>query len=196
MYIPPAPEPKTASRPRDAERTRGAILQAARTLFSTRGYTNTGVREVADLAGVNSSLVGRYFGSKEGLFRATLEHVIDITPILTEELRPRLGQEMMEVLVHHEGASGPLAMMILSAADPAAHAVSVRFLQEKVLTPLAEWLGPPDGDERAARLNILWAGFLTASRLLPVRALTDERLASTRRWLEAETQAIVDGRPV
>jgi AcrR family transcriptional regulator len=184
------PEPKT--RQRDAERTRTAILSAARTLFSTRGFANTGVREVADLAGVNSALVGRYFGSKEGLFRATLERVIDITPILREDVRHRFGVEMVAALFDSPDSSGPFAMMILSAADPAAHEVSVEFLQTKVIAPLARWLGPPDGEGRAARLNILWSGFLTSWKLLPLQSLTGARLASIRRWLEAQTQAIVD----
>ncbi|HEX8433488.1 TetR/AcrR family transcriptional regulator [Archangium sp.] len=186
------PEPKKATRQRDAERTRTAILDAAQTLFSTRGFANTGVREVADLAGVNSALVGRYFGSKEGLFRATLERVIDITPILREDRRHRFGVDMVAALFDTHDASGPLAMMILSAADPEAHAVSVEFLQTRVIAPLARWLGPPDGEGRAARLNILWSGFLTSWKLLPIQPLTGARLASTRRWLEAATQAIVD----
>jgi len=186
------PATKKATRQRDAERTRTAILDAAQTLFSTRGFANTGVREVADLAGVNSALVGRYFGSKEGLFRAALERVIDITPILTEDRRHRFGVDMVAGLFDSQDASGPLAMMILSAADPAAHAVSVELLQKKVIAPLARWLGPPDGEGRAARLNILWSGFLTSWKLLPIQPLTGARLAATRRWLEAETQAIVD----
>ncbi|GHG72802.1 hypothetical protein JJE73_07710 [Comamonas sp. JC664] len=63
-------------------------------------------------------------------------------------------------------------MLILSAADPEAYATSVEMLQKKVIVPLARWLGPPDGEARAARLNILWSGLLV--------------------WLEAEIQAIVD----
>ncbi|HSP80675.1 MAG TPA: TetR family transcriptional regulator, partial [Myxococcaceae bacterium] len=181
-----------ATRQRDAERTRTAILDAAQTLFSTRGFPNTGVREVADLAGVNSALVGRYFGSKEGLFRATLERVIDISPMLREERRHRFGVDMVAVFFDTQDTSGPLAMMILSAADPAAHAASVEFLQTKVIAPLARWLGPPDGEGRAARLNILWTGFLTSWKLLPIQPLDEARIASTRRWLEAATQAIVD----
>ncbi len=192
MYISGPTEPKKTTRQRDAERTRTAILNAAQTLFSTRGFANTGVREVAELAEVNSALVGRYFGSKEGLFRATLERVIDITPLLREDRRHRFGVDMMAALFDTQDASGPLAMMILSAADPAAHATSVEFLQTKVIAPLARWLGPPDGEGRAARLNILWTGFLTSWKLLPIQPLTRARLASTRRWLEAETQAIVD----
>jgi len=59
VYISRPIDPKSSARQRDAERTRAALLIAARTLFSTRGFANTGVREVAELAGVNSSLVGR-----------------------------------------------------------------------------------------------------------------------------------------
>ncbi|MDI1434429.1 MULTISPECIES: TetR/AcrR family transcriptional regulator [Polyangium] len=187
----PRTEPKKPTRQRDADRTRTAILDAARTLFSTRGFTNTGVREVAELAGVNSALVGRYFGSKEGLYRATLERIIDISPMLHGDRR-RFGVDMVAIFCDTQDASGPLAMMILSAADPAAHAASIEFLQTKVMVPLAAWLGPPNAEERAARLNILWTGFLTSWKLLPLEPLSDARIASTRRWLEAATQAIVD----
>ncbi|MDC0743869.1 TetR/AcrR family transcriptional regulator [Polyangium mundeleinium] len=187
----PRTEPKKPTRQRDADRTRSAILDAARTLFSTRGFTNTGVREVAELAGVNSALVGRYFGSKEGLYRATLERIIDISPMLHGDRRS-FGVDMVSIFCDTQDASGPLAMMILSAADPAAHAASIEFLQTKVIVPLAAWLGPPNAEERAARLNILWTGFLTSWKLLPLEPLADARIASTRRWLEAATQAIVD----
>jgi len=183
-------EPKRATRQRDADRTRAAILTAARTLFSTRGFANTGVREVAELAGVNSALVGRYFGSKLGLFRAVLEE-IDITPMLHGDRR-RFGVDMVGVFFDVPDSPGPLLMMILSAADPEAHAATVEVLQKRVIEPLARWLGPPDGEGRAARLNILWSGFLTSWKLLPIQPLTGARLVSIRRWLEAATQTIVD----
>lgn len=189
--MPPPIEPKSSARQRDAERTRAALLSAARTLFSTRGFANTGVREVAELAGVNSSLVGRYFGSKQGLFRAVLEGVLDLSPMFRED-RSRFGVDMTAALFDTQDASGPLAMLILSAADPEAHAASVELLQTRVMTPLAHWLGPPDPEGRAARLNILWSGFLTAWKLLPVKPLSAGQTASTRRWLEEATQAIID----
>lgn len=185
------PDSKKALRQRDADRTRTAILDAAQTLFSTRGFSNTGVRDVADLAGVNSALVGRYFGSKEGLFRAVMERMSSISPLLQGD-RSRFGADMMAALCDSPDASSPLAMMILSATDPAAHAVSMEYLETKVIAPLARWLGPPDGKARAARLHILWNGFLTSWKLLPIQALSGARLASTRRWMETMTQAIVD----
>ncbi len=189
--MPRAQEPKKSERQRDAERTRDAILTAAQTLFAQRGFANTGVREVAELAGVNSALVGRYFGSKEGLFRATLDRALDITPLLGGDRR-RFGVDVVGLFFDTQDLPSPLAMMILSAADPEAHAASVELLQAKVIAPLARWLGPPDGEGRAARLNILWGGFLTSWKLLPIQPLAGRRIASTRRWLEAATQAIVD----
>jgi AcrR family transcriptional regulator len=62
------PEPRR----RDAEATRNALLAAARGRFVQLGYDRTTLRDVAAEAGVNLALVKRYFGSKEGLFKAAL----------------------------------------------------------------------------------------------------------------------------
>ena len=191
MYTSRPTDPKPSARQRDAERTRASLITAARTLFSTRGFANTGVRDIAELAGVNSSLVGRYFGSKQGLYRETLEQVLDITPLLQVDRR-RFGETVVSLFLGAQDAPGPLAMLILSAVDPEAYATSVELLQKKAIEPLARWLGPPDGEGRAARLNILWSGFLISWRLLPIQQLSEARNASTRRWLEAAIQAIVD----
>lgn len=45
--------------------TKSAILEAAQRLFSSRGYSETGVRDIAAEAGVNPALISRYFGSKQ-----------------------------------------------------------------------------------------------------------------------------------
>lgn len=52
---------------------REALLQAAKTLFGSQGYDGTTVRQVAELAKVNISLVSYYFQGKEGLYRACLD---------------------------------------------------------------------------------------------------------------------------
>ncbi|AKT38236.1 TetR family transcriptional regulator [Chondromyces crocatus] len=192
--MPTSADPKKTSRQRDADRTRSAILSAAHSLFATRGFANTGVREVAELAGVNSALVGRYFGSKEGLFRATLERSLGISAVLHGDRR-RFGVDMVARFFDSENIASPLAMMILSTADPATRDMSIELLQTKVVIPLGTWLGPPDGQGRAARLIILWGGFLTYWKLLPLQPLAGARIASTRRWLETASQAIVDEGP-
>lgn len=181
-------------RPRDASRTRSGILHAAITLFANRGYAATGVREVAALAGVNSALVGRYFGSKEQLYYAALDTALDLSPLFDAD-RAGFGENTIRVFFDTKGLPSPLAMMILSAADPEARAASAALLHTRVIKPLADWLGPPDGEVKATQLNILWNGFFTSWLVLPLETLSDKRVAPVRRWLETTTQAIVDAPP-
>lgn len=49
------------------------ILEAAELLFSGNAYEAVSVRDIATAAGVNSALVGYYFGNKEQLFRELFE---------------------------------------------------------------------------------------------------------------------------
>src|SRR4029077_4996853 len=51
---------------------RRLLLEAARDLFSSQGYSGTSTREIAERAGVSETLMFRYFGSKVGLFREAL----------------------------------------------------------------------------------------------------------------------------
>lgn len=63
-----------AARPsRDAERTRGAILDAATTEFARHGLGGARVDRISAAAGANKRMLYYYFGDKEGLFLAVLE---------------------------------------------------------------------------------------------------------------------------
>jgi AcrR family transcriptional regulator len=53
---------------------RQAILLAAEKLFAEHGYHAVTIRQIADEAGVQSALVGYYFGQKHELFHAIFEH--------------------------------------------------------------------------------------------------------------------------
>jgi len=55
------------------EATTAAILEAARELFSERGYAAVTVRAIAERAGVTHALVHQYLGSKTEIFRAVLK---------------------------------------------------------------------------------------------------------------------------
>lgn len=175
---------------RDAARTREMILRAAQRLFAVQGYTTTGVREVATEAGVNSALVRRYFGSKEGLLRAAVEDVLKIDPFITGD-RASFGARAVATLRHGETLPNPLAMMLLATADPAARGLCRDLMHERIVKPLAEWLGGRMALARAARINLLWIGFLTSRQILPLQPLHDFE-PSTLRWLERATQAIAD----
>lgn len=52
--------------------TRAAIMAAGAQLFATKGYAETGVRDIAEAAGCNQALVSYHFGGKGGLYDAIL----------------------------------------------------------------------------------------------------------------------------
>ncbi|MGJ7415462.1 TetR family transcriptional regulator [Streptomyces cinereoruber] len=56
--------------PRRSDATRAAILEAARERFAADGYERATIRAIARDAGIDPSMVMRYFNNKEGLFAA------------------------------------------------------------------------------------------------------------------------------
>jgi AcrR family transcriptional regulator len=58
---------------KNSESSREALLEAAGRLFSEKGFAGTTVKELAEAAGVNVSLVSYHFDGKEGLLEACLE---------------------------------------------------------------------------------------------------------------------------
>ncbi|AKS41381.1 TetR/AcrR family transcriptional regulator [Wenzhouxiangella marina] len=58
---------------RDADRTRGQILDAAFDLFIDRGFAAVSIREIAVRSGVTKSLIHHHFGGKEALWEAVKE---------------------------------------------------------------------------------------------------------------------------
>jgi TetR/AcrR family transcriptional regulator len=58
----------TASRQRDPEATRRAILDAAEQIFVERGFTGTHLSDIAQQARVTKSLIHHHFGSKKELW--------------------------------------------------------------------------------------------------------------------------------
>ena len=69
--------PGSAERQRDPERTREALLDAARAEFAAKGLAGARVSEIADRAGVNKQLISYYFGGKEGLYHALAERWLE-----------------------------------------------------------------------------------------------------------------------
>jgi AcrR family transcriptional regulator len=56
---------------------RDAILEAAATLFSSRGYAETGIDDIGGAAGVTGPAVYRHYASKEDLLVAVLQRAVD-----------------------------------------------------------------------------------------------------------------------
>ncbi len=63
----------TEKPPRGRDQVQRALIEAGIKLFSERGMNNVSVRHLAEEAGVNHSLLFRYFGSKDELIKAVFE---------------------------------------------------------------------------------------------------------------------------
>ncbi|MBN8859897.1 MAG: TetR/AcrR family transcriptional regulator [Sphingobacteriales bacterium] len=62
------------------------ILEVAERLFSEKGFDGTSVRDIAGQAGVNLAMISYYFGSKEKLMAALIDHRSGYTRGILEEL--------------------------------------------------------------------------------------------------------------
>jgi TetR/AcrR family transcriptional regulator len=63
---------KGAERPRDADRTREAILTAAEDSFARLGFERASLQQIADAARVSRSTPAYFFGSKRALYETVL----------------------------------------------------------------------------------------------------------------------------
>jgi TetR/AcrR family transcriptional regulator len=70
------PSSSSARRARSAADldTRRRILEGALDVFGERGFDGARTRDIAEAAGVNLGLLQYYFGGKEKLWRATVDH--------------------------------------------------------------------------------------------------------------------------
>jgi AcrR family transcriptional regulator len=96
-----------------SDQTRAAILTAARRRFASDGYDRATIRAIAADAGIDPSMVMRYYGSKDGLFAAATD--IDLRlPDLTSVPRERAGETLARHFVERwEGGLADEVLIIL-----------------------------------------------------------------------------------
>src|SRR3990167_6437866 len=74
-----------------ADPTRTKILKAARKLFVESGFAGTSMGKIATKANINHSLIFHRFGSKEGLWKAVKQSIVEEANKLSPTL-PELNQ--------------------------------------------------------------------------------------------------------
>ncbi len=181
-----------AGNPSKSNRTRAAILEAARELFATEGYERATVRVIAAKAAIDPALVIRYFGSKEALFARAVDIELHM-PDLASAAGLRGEAIVRHFLSIWEGEGGNPGMIILlrsAASNPAAAEKLRNVFTQQVLPALGRGGGDP------------WRAGLISSQLLglafcryvfelpPVVAMPVERLV---REVGATVQRYLDG---
>ncbi len=180
------PHPR-GRRPRGSG-TRQAILEAAQRQFAEQGYPGTTLRSVAHAAGVDVRLVSHYFGSKQELFRHSVELPFEPEAVFTELLSPglegvghRLAWFVVGLLESPEARPRLTGLLRAAASeDDAAEAVR-EVLVERLLGPLAERLGVDHPELRSALMGSQLAGLTMARhivRLPPLVTASREQLVA------------------
>jgi AcrR family transcriptional regulator len=111
-------------RVRRAAETREALLTAAEQLFVTKGWTATGMREVATAAGVATETLYAHFSSKRALLRAVVDVAVvgDSQPVAVAE-RPEFIAMGRGRHVDRAAAAGRLLAGIYSRTGPIARVI-------------------------------------------------------------------------
>ncbi len=156
-------DPKGASAPRrrDAAGSRQALLVAARTLFNERGFDRTTIRDIGELAGLDPTLIARYFGSKSGLYLAILR--TDFAAEEAESPRDLFDRERMIELLDRVQRRGPgpvVASALRADGDPSVHDEALAAFTERLVDPLVRRLESGGVSESRLRAELVAAAFV------------------------------------
>jgi AcrR family transcriptional regulator len=175
--------------------TRGAILDAARTLFARNGYTATTLRAVARDAGVDPALTLHHFGSKDALFRSAMQFPIDpsvIASAIENGDRDRVGERLSHYFIElweDEATRASLLTMLRSAFTHEAAAGMMRgFIAEALVGRVAAVLDLPDPELRATLVGSQLVGLAIARYLLRIEPLASADAATVTAWLAPTLQ--------
>jgi len=190
--------------------TREAILEAARVQFGELGYGRTTLRGVARRAGVDPRLVLHYFGSKAGLFQASVTLPVDPAALAAdvfgagpEGAADRAAERFIGLLEDETTRRGLLALLRAAVAEPEA-AVSIRaVLAERVIGPIARQIGTDNPERRAAMMGSLLVGLAVARHIVgiePLASMSRHELDAAirpviRHYLAGDWTDPADGRP-
>ena len=158
-----------------SEPARAAILAAARRRFTRDGYERTTIRAVAADAGVDPSMVMRYYGNKDGLFGAAVEvdlNLPDVAGLPSEEIADRLARHFV---ARWEGDLADEAIMLLlrSAVTNPAAAERMRSVFARQVVPLvrAATGDAPDSELRAGLIAAQLLGLALSRHVLRLPAV-------------------------
>ena len=154
-----------------SEETRNAILTAARRRFADDGYERATIRAIAADAGIDPSMVMRYYGSKDGLFAAAVDIALHL-PALDDLPPGRRGETLVRhflALWESERAGDVLSVLLRSAVTNEAAAERMRTIFAAQVGPVLA--GSPEGPARAALIASQMLGVALCRYVLRLPAM-------------------------
>lgn len=169
---------------------REKILAAAQQVFSSVGYSEAGIRRIAELVGVSPTILFRQFGTKANLFEEALVAAICEEPQQTQSL-DTFARHVANLLADPTQINCPHAMTLLATGNEEARQIAIRVLRKYTIEPMMAWLGGPDAETRSKQIMALCAGFALYNTQLNI---SDSKEVNHQMvdWLTNSIQAIVD----
>jgi len=127
-------------------RTREAIESAARELFSANGFERTTVRDIGARAGIDPSMIIRYFGSKDALFARVATpalHLPDLNGVEPSAIGEAMVRHFLEQWEGDQAGRG-LPVLLRSAASNEEAAERLRDIFRQQVFPAIARVGPPE----------------------------------------------------
>ena len=165
-----------------SDRTRAAILAAARERFGTDGYERATIRAIAADAAIDPAMVMRYYGSKEKLFAAAAEFDVRL-PDLSGVPREQAGEVLVRHLVERWEEDDTLRVLLRTAVTNAAAAERMRQVFAGQLAPAFERAAVDQPAVRAGLIATQALGFALCRYILafePIATLSTDRAVA---WL-------------
>ena len=195
---PPRKRAKTVpvARLRDAAATQQAILEAARKHFARAGYDGALLRDIAADAGADAALINRYFGGKDGLFQAVIEHSLHPEYIVQGD-RKKFARVAAAALAGKGSAKSEegleaFALLLHAATSRRGARLLEKAVQTKFMGPIREWIGGKESDARARLFAAMMLGLLV-ERMVRDDAVPAEEEDAFKARLENMLQGLVDG---
>ncbi|MFD3581255.1 TetR family transcriptional regulator [Streptomyces sp. NPDC058683] len=185
------------SKDKRSDRSKAAILRAARERFAAQGYERTTIRAVASDAGIDPSMVMRYFGNKAQLFDATLAidlRLPDLTGVPADEVAQAVVRHFLK---RWEGDPADDALLVLlrsAVTNEQAAARMHEIFAAQVAPALATALGPEHAVRRAGLVSAQLLGLGLTRYLLRLPAVTALTADEIEDGLAPAIQAVLDPR--
>lgn len=169
--------PKTKSQEEALQGAKERLLEAALDIFGRLGYDAATTRMIAREAGVNIAAIPYYFTGKEGLYRAVIDHIVELISSQLQEI----GREVERC----------------SFAEPDAKDRASQLLESILIKMIGFLVGSPEAP-RVARIILreqldpsaaydrIFSGFMAPSLetltklILVISANTDKQTAKIR----------------
>lgn len=199
--------------PQDAA---GAVLQAARLAFASRGYARTTVKSVAAAAGVAPGVVTSLYRNKERLLAAALRLPFDPAQAVPELIAPGLDGmgdrlvRMVLTLMGDDQVRGDLSRLLASDTGVGVTASAARtalgsdspgleqlrfvseYLSSSVVDRVVAAVGVPDARLRACVISSYLVGMATTRYLLRVEPLASASDDEVVALMGPTVQALLD----